>query len=135
MEWKSWQGKTCTKGLVLLKFVQSDSCQISLKWNWKGKTNFLWEQSSAHLVCCTCLICFPVKKFWPCLFENIVYTSTGIITFNSRLYNIYKDYIKIHFCLFKTTEMPNFEKKPVLFPFVSSNVIFKALAWDRQHNF
>lgn len=62
LEWKSWQGKTCTKDIVLLKFVQSDSCQISLKQNWKGKTNFLWGQSSAHLLFLTCLIFFPVKE-------------------------------------------------------------------------
>ena len=62
LEWKSWQGKTYTKDIVLLKFVQSHTCQISLKWNWKGKTNFLWGQSSSHLVCCTCLIFFLEKE-------------------------------------------------------------------------
>lgn len=61
-EWNSWQGNTYTKEIVLWKFVQSDTCQISLKWNWKGKTNFLWGQSSPHLVCCTCLIFFYVKE-------------------------------------------------------------------------
>lgn len=84
LEWKSWQGETCTKNIVLLKFVQSDSCQISLKWNWKGKTNFLWGQSSAHLLRCTCLICFPVKEIltrsvWKCTLYHYLHSSESLI--------------------------------------------------------
>lgn len=32
---KAQQGKTYTKDIVLLKFVQSHTCQISLKWEWR----------------------------------------------------------------------------------------------------
>lgn len=86
LEWKSWQGKTYTKDIVLLKFVQSHTCQISLKWNWKGKTNFLWGQSSSHLVCCTCLIFFLEKEILTrkIFKKSFILVEVCIIMFNSN---------------------------------------------------